>query len=280
MAKTFFFHGHGVGLGGIVTEPFTHHIDTKAAASLPITGGTSRSKSGGHQVPDPNDSASAGKPKVVSIDGAETEVQGELANGVYRTTVTTTVNGLNVQDVLTADQVIAMLTTEHYPDEDEPRISVAGSDIKNLRINKAPVPVEFQHPLFEEFNTHTKFKDRFDKDSGFRKQMRQQFLWGDLQPNEIPDFLQEQYKFTDAQKSIPESKGIVPCSVVKGVKNGNGFQAFKHVLVIPNFGKVFLGELLLQKHARQLTMMRFALGSPVTGQITVASSGGNGVGWP
>jgi len=281
MAQTFFYHGQGVGLGGAVTRPFQHLIDAKGAASLPITGGKSTASFGKHVVPDVKDPKSADLPKVVSIDETLTELQGTLdQDGVHRTHVTTTVHGLNVRDRVTADLVVAKVLSEHFPNEEEPRISVKGSEIKNLKIDNVPVNVEFHHEIFEELNTHTKFKNRFDQDTNFRKQMRRQFLWGDSEPKEIPDFLQEQYKFTDAQKSVPESKGIVPCSVVKSVKGGNGFQTFNHVLVIPDFGKLFLGELLLQKYARRLTMMRFELGSPVGGQVTVAGADSNGVGWP
>ena len=281
MAKTFFFHGQGVGLGGVVTRPFQHLIEAKGAASLPITGGKSSASWGKHVVPDIKDPKSVDLPKVVSIEETLTELTGTLDDdGVHRTRVTTTVHGLNVEDVVTADAVVAKLLTEHYPNEEEPRFSVIGSDIKNLRIKGASVTVEFHTPIFEELNTHSKLKNKFDRDANFRKQMRRQFLWGDSEAKEIPEFLQEQYKFTEAQKSLPESKGIVPCSVVKSVRGGSGFQAFNHVLVVPDFGKVFLGELLILKHERRLTMMRFDLGSPVDGQLTVSGAGGNGSGWP
>lgn len=281
MAKTFFYHGQGVGLGGIVTRPFQHLIDAKGAASLPITGGKASASSTKHVVPDLTDPTCKDLPHVVSIEGSATEITGTLdKDGVYRTRVTTTVHHVDVEHRVTADLVVAKLLTEHYPGEEEPRVSVAGSEIRNLKVDGVPVEVEFHLPLFEEHNTHSKFKNRFDQDAAFRKQMRQQFLWGDVDGDGIPDFLQEQYKFTNAQKSLPESKGIVPCSVVKSVKGGKGFKAFNHVLVIPDFGKVFLGELLIQKSARELTMMRFVLGSPVDAQVTVAGGHGNGSTWP
>ena len=281
MEKTFFYHGQGVGLGGIITRPFQHLIDAKGAASLPITGGKAAASWGKHVVPDVKDPKSADLPKVVSIEETLTELQGTYdSDGVYRTRVKSVVHGLNVRDRVTADLVVANLLTEHYPNEEEPRFSVAGSEIKNLKIDGKPIDVEFQQGVFEELNTHSKFRNRFDQDATFRKQMRRQFLWGDSEPKEIPEFLREQYKFTDTQKSLPESKGIVPCSVVKTVKGGNGFQAFNHVLVIPDFGKLFLGELLLQKHQRRLTMMRFQLGSPVAGMLTVSGGDGNGTTYP
>jgi len=282
MAKTFFFHGHAVGLGGIITSPFERPLDSKAAATLPISGGASSNSSSSHVFPDPTDPKNAGLPKVVSIESADTQLRGELdaRTGVYRTTVTTTVTKLSVRDIVTADEVVANIVSEHYPDEDEPRITFGGSKIDNLQINGTAVSVEMNDGLFANLNSYTSFKNRFDQDDGFRHQMRQQFLWGDLQANEIPDFLQEQYKFTSAQKSVPESKGIVPCSAVKNVKGSGSFQMFRHILVIPDFGKLFLGELLLEKNAKRLTMMRFVLGSPVAGELTVGGGGADGSGWP
>ena len=281
MAKTFFFHGQGVGLGGVVTRPFRQLIDAKAAASLPITGGKSSANSGKHTVPDLQDPRFEGLPHVVSIDSAITDLSGTLdTDNVYRTRVSTIVEGLNVEGVVTADKVIANLVTEHFPGEEEPRIDVSGSAIVNLRVNGEPVPVELDCGLFKDLNTHTSFKERFDRDPEFKRSMRQRFLWGDLKPEEVPEFLRDQYNYTDSQKSLPESKGITPCSVVKSVTGSKGFQVFRHVLVIPNFGKVFLGELLLQKNARRLTMMRFKLGSPVDAELTVSGGDGNGTTYP
>jgi hypothetical protein len=282
MAKTFFFHGQGVGLGGVVTRPFKQSLGAQATASLPITGGIASKQSGKRSIPDPADPKLSSFPLVVSIESEEVEVTGSFdhENGVYRTQISATVTGLNVGDVVTADAVVAKLVSEHHPDEDEPRIDISGSQIVNLQVAGAPVTLTVDTAFFQNLNTYTKFRDKFDRDPGFRKDSRRRFLWGDLQPNEVPDFLAEQYKFTNAQKSLPESKGIVPCSVVKEVMGSKAFQVFSHILVIPNFGKLFLGELLLQKCARRLTMMRFQLGSPVAADLTVSGGDANGSTWP
>lgn len=281
MAKTFFFHSQGVGLGGIVTRPFQQLIDSRAATSLPITGGKASASSGKHTVPDLKDPQCEGLPEVVSIESALTELSGTLDDdGVYRTRVSATVTGLNVGSVVTADTVVANLLSEHYPGEDEPRINVSGSTIVNLRVNGQPVTVDFDDTLFNNLNTYSRFKDEFDRIPTFKKDIRRRFLWGDLQPDEIPACLQEQYKFTEKQQSLPEAKGIVPCSVVRGASGSSGFQTFRHVLVIPDFGVLFLGELLMEKDARRLTMMRFQLGSPMAADLTVASGEANGSTWP
>jgi hypothetical protein len=275
MAKVFFYHGQGVGLGGIITRPVKQTIDTKAGASLPITGGRAYCKSDPYRVPNLKD------PDIISIDGAETEITGALGDdGVYRTSVTTTVTGVNVGNVVTADTVVAKLVSEHYPDEPEPRIDVTGSGITNMLINGQKVDVVIDNSLFSDLNTFSKFKNKFDKDSNFKKDMRQRFLWGDLQPDQVPDCWREQYDFAEKQKSLPKAQGIVPCSVATNVSGGSGFQKFRHILVIPNFGCLFLGEVLMQDFARRLTMMRFKLGSPQAGDVTVASADANGANWP
>ncbi len=275
MAKTFFFHGQGVGLGGIITRPIKQTIETKAAVSLPITGGRDSSNTGQYRVPNLKD------PDIISIEGADTEVTGTLDDdGVYRTRVKATVAGLNVGGVVTADSVVSSLLSEHYPGEPEPRIHVSGSTIANLKINGQEVKVEIDDTLFGDLNTYGKFKDKFDRDQTFKKDMRRRFLWGDLQPNEVPDCWREQYDFAEKQKSLPKAGGVVPCSVVKGTSGGSGFQTFRHILVIPNFGVLFLGEVLMQDFARRLTMMRFKLGSPQAGDVTVASAETNGTNWP
>ena len=281
MAKTFFFHGQGVGLGGVVTRPFQQLIDARAGASLPITGGRAAGSSGQHTVPDLKDPKCQGLPEVVSIDSALTELSGTLDDdGVYRTRISATVTGLNVGGVVTADSVVAKLLTEHYPDEDQPRIDVSGSAIVNLKVMGQPVSVDFDDTLFQDLSTYSKFRDKFDRDPAFKKDMRQRFFWGDLNPDEVPDCWREQYDFAAKQKSLPRAGGIVPCSAVKGTSGGSGFQAFRHILVIPNFGVLFLGEVLMQDYARRLTMMRFKLGSPVAADLTVAGGEGNGSNYP
>jgi hypothetical protein len=281
MPKTFYFHGQGVGLGGVVTRPFQQLIDAKAGASLPTTGGRASGSSGQHTVPDLKDPRCAGLPEVVSIDSALTEISGTLDDdGVYRTRVSATVTGLNVGGVVTADSVVAKLLTEHYPDEEQPRIDVSGSAIVNLQVMGQPVSVDFDDTLFQDLKTYSSFKDKFDRDPTFKKDLRKRFLWGDLNPDEVPDCWREQYDFAEKQKSLPKAGGIVPCSVVKGTSGGSGFQVFRHILVIPDFGVLFLGEVLLQDYMRRLTMMRFKLGSPVAADLTVSGGDGNGSFYP
>ncbi len=275
MAKTFFFHGQGVGLGGVVTRPFQRSLEAQAGASLPITGGKAYGNRGPYNVPNP------GNPDIVSIQSAETTVTGELVGSVYRTEVTTIVTKLSVRDIVTADNIVANIISEHDPSNPEPSIRFTGSKIDNLRINGQEVKVDIDDTLFTDQGTYSKFKKMFDDgDAGFKKDLRKRFLWGDLNPDEVPDCWREQYDFAQKQKSLPMAQGLVPCSIVKGASAGGGYQAYRHILTIPDFGAIFLGEVLMQDYARRLTMMRIHLGCPVEGDISIAGADVNGSAYP
>jgi hypothetical protein len=50
----------------------------------------------------------------------------------------------------------------------------------------------------------------------------------------------------------------------------------EHPIEVPGFGHVFLGEYVVARDYRKLTMIRLAMGSPVDGDLSVASLQGNG----
>src|SRR6185436_5304714 len=49
-----------------------------------------------------------------------------------------------------------------------------------------------------------------------------------------------------------------------------------NVVIVPNFGKIFFGELLITERSRRLTMVRMELGSPSGGEVAVAEVDSNG----
>jgi hypothetical protein len=53
-----------------------------------------------------------------------------------------------------------------------------------------------------------------------------------------------------------------------------------HVVRVPNFGKVYFGEMLVNDYGRHITMVRFQLGSDDGGDVSAASGETNGVPYP
>jgi hypothetical protein len=53
-----------------------------------------------------------------------------------------------------------------------------------------------------------------------------------------------------------------------------------HGFSVEGFGKIFLGEVVVQHGQRTLTMVRFEIGSAVSGNGTVVQATSNGKPWP
>ncbi len=109
--------------------------------------------------------------------------------------------------------------------------------------------------------------------------MQARFLWGKPK-SDVPEFLRERYNWFAGDK-FPESKGIVLCSLVKEIKtNCPELQIYGNVIVVPQFGKIYFGEVALKRVDASLTMLRVELGSPIGGTMSGPSSGGNGTTFP
>jgi hypothetical protein len=57
-------------------------------------------------------------------------------------------------------------------------------------------------------------------------------------------------------------------------------EVWGNVIIVPNFGVIYIGELLMESGCRRLSMMRLMLGSPMEGDVTVAGVEGNGTKYP
>ena len=53
-----------------------------------------------------------------------------------------------------------------------------------------------------------------------------------------------------------------------------------HVVHVPNFGKIYFGEMFITGDSRRLTMVRFQLGSDDGGEVSAAEGETNGDPWP
>jgi hypothetical protein len=78
-----------------------------------------------------------------------------------------------------------------------------------------------------------------------------------------------------------EAHGIICCSIVKEVKPAKcpgiiSHGHHGHVLVVPEFGKIFLAEVVFQHGCKTLTMLRVDLGSPSSGGVTAGQANSNG----
>jgi hypothetical protein len=229
--RTFLYHAHGSALGGFITRPFCEAIEPVASLSLPVSGGY-----GSVQVSDYH------YRKLITVKHAQTQVSGSQAkDGSYNTLITTTIEGLNVADMIHADRIVARITTHHDGGDGETSVVTAGSEFFKLRIAGEDVKFDLDHSLTQ----HATFAE-------YKKNV----------------------------KGFQESKGMIRCSLIKNLGHSFADKEGRAVIQIPHFGTIYLGEVYMREGRRQLTMLRLELGSPVGGSVALGGGDGNGNTYP
>ena len=88
----------------------------------------------------------------------------------------------------------------------------------------------------------------------------------------------------DPLTTFPEANGVVKCTIVQEISWDGAphptATIHGHVVRVPNFGKIYFGEMFITGDSRRLTMVRFQLGSDDGGEVTVAEGENNGGTWP
>jgi hypothetical protein len=205
----------------------------------------------------------------------------------FSTLVTSVVEGLNILDILTADRVVAQITTAHPIDGAVPEVSFLGTRFENLRIAGhkveldtdlnilGPRPVADQS-YFDNPNVMDRFAQQYEKLT---------------KSDYYPDWASERYP-RDAEgwrsRNEETKANIAQCSLVNRVHSDQ--RSFGHVIDVPHFGKFFLGEVKVNRNPAaepdnyydaytfNLTMVRMELGCTTTANGGASSAETNGQG--
>lgn len=265
----FHYNAHGHGLSAHFHRPFNELIEVQAGMSLPIIGGHGHTRVDNFKFKE-----------VLSFKSAYTHVSGSQSpdDGRFDTLVTSVVEGLNILDVLTCDKLVCRVASDHIPGEPEPHITPLGSKFENLQISCHKMKVELDCGLFTELDTFSSFKQKFEKDKKFRDVARDRFLWGAL-GKDVPEYIRTRYNWSKGD-GFPDGRGAVLCSLVKDIQDVcPGVKRYGNVLEVPEFGRVYLAEFLVEKYCRRLTMLRVELGCSVGGGVTGGEGSSNGSVW-
>jgi hypothetical protein len=247
--RTYHYNAHGSALSGHFTSPFDEIIEVQAGMSLAPSGGYGSARVENFRFKE-----------LVSFDAATTKVLGSMKKegNSHSTLVSTTVEGLNILGVVTADRVIARLAAHHLADREEAQFTLLGSHFENLRIAGCPVTVELDHELFLRMDTFDAVRNEYKTNSEFRRMAGDPFDTGKSQ-------------------EISDQCGVLYCSLVKDIKTTcPGIRRRGHILEVPQFGRIYLAEVIAECGTRALTMLRFELGSTPGGSGTVANAQANG----
>jgi hypothetical protein len=236
----FFYHAEGHAFSGQFHRPVCVPIEALASISLPTIGGHAHARVDTFHIP-----------RLVTFKAAHTQVTGSQPDeDTYSTQVTTTIEGMRILDFLTADRIVARLTSERKRRDKESHILALGSTFENLRLGGYEVKVILRHDLFLQCKTYADLAKEVasDKKSG---------------------------------KIAATSGGATVCSLVEKIETEfPGLDKTKHVLEIPHFGVISLAEIYAEPSRRVLTMLGLKLGSPDGASLVAAQAATNGQTWP
>jgi hypothetical protein len=263
--RVFYFHADAAPIGGHFTKPKETIIHSHGSSSLAPAGGHVSASVEKYVHPD----------KLVSFDKAYSEIRGMVSDaGSWTTEVTSVVEGLNVLDMVKADRVMARLTIEHPSNGGHPKASVAGSEITNLTIDDVKI-----NPVLAKNVGRVHKKGKFPDTSLIGDE---DFLARAVRQSEkvtnakgAPDWMLARYRWVQS-KTARSRKGYVQCSLVDKIQGAKPGSVFGHVIHVPDFGNIFLGEFLTSHHAFRLTMMRLEMGCTNHGTTSIGTGDGNG----
>ena len=268
--KVFYFHADANSLGGYIKEPFEGIIPGVSSVSLPAVGGyvTHRAKALNFK-------------EIISCRSAYTRVSGRsmAEDGPWSTQVTSVIEGLNILEILTAERIVSQISVEHPREGNAASISFAGSHFERLRIGGKEVCPRLNPRLMgtgsEADNDASRIKWPVLLQTG--QGQAREFARGVTESADRSgyEWALQRYGWMD-EKREQRKDGCVLCSVVDGLEGTAPGKAIGHFVEIPDFGRIFLGEILAFPHSVQLTMVRAELGCNVQGQVSASSSHING----
>ena len=140
-----YFHAEAHALSGKLQLPFEQQI--KKQAFVKLEGESEKLLLEGDQRPlserkaQENYLSQHAKPfrleNIFSYSAAHTQVSGHRSKKdptAFVTLATSSVENLNVLNVVTADRVVGQISTTHYPNEYSPKVTFLGTHFENLRI--------------------------------------------------------------------------------------------------------------------------------------------------
>ena len=256
-AGSFLFHGSAFGVSARFDHPNKATIPAQAMAVLAPSGGEAMSR------------VERFDQYGVRFDEAAARVAGsEDPDGSHHTEATATVRNIRFLDLVEAAFVVARVNSIHRLKEtkagiiDEAEVNFTSSHIEKLVIAGKEIGVRWNTDRFAEFPTFERLR-KGDPKCGVT------YSCGGVKENfivtSVVDGFDVQPLSKDERKRLTDPEYTLP-----------GLRSDGNVLLVPHFGKIFVGEVLIQRGYRRINMLRMELGCGTGGGGTVGGGDGNG----
>lgn len=279
MPYTHKYHAEASALEGHLRLPIRQPIEPQAYAKVPEAGGYLSQHAESYRAEG-----------IVSYGAAHTQVSGHLENekpgGGFKSLATSVVEDLNVLNVVTADRMVAQVSTEHPLEGYVPTVTFLGTQFYNLRIAGFDVAVELDLDLLDEPTG----EQAYTRHPGFLKRMAERLEIFRKENSEVPAHIRNRYT---SERSEADDGESCEYSLVKSIRiEGPGKfpgKVYGHVIDVPHFGRIYLAVVRIEHtdpntggrefHKQtliDLTMLNIDMGCIAAGQMMIASGKTNG----
>jgi len=262
LKKLYSLRADANALGGYLETPVAKTVPTLAPVSLPPVGGFATARSEAFTADE-----------IISCSAAYTRVLGQecCADGSASILVCAVVEGLNILEVVRADRIVTQLSITLSDESATLGFCVSGTVFEGLRIAG--------HGCRPTLNAALQGRLAWEEVRQAGRVQGESLLGG------FKDGSEDAHKWVVSRHrrmttAAPASAGgCALASVVDRVEVAGGCRSYGHIVEIPGFGQILLGELLASCDAVQLIGIRAELGCcPVRGRFTVDVVGGGGTG--
>ncbi|MFZ0662896.1 MAG: hypothetical protein WAM66_09410 [Acidobacteriaceae bacterium] len=272
--RVFYYSADASSLGGFIEGPFSCIIPAQASASLPSVGGYATVRTGAHDFKE-----------IVSCRSAYTRVSGRMIekDGPWSTLATAVVEGLNILEIVTVERLVAQVSVEHPRDGGPAVISFAGTRFEGFRLGGKNVCLALKPGLLpagaEADNGRTGISWPALLQAGQEQARKLVQNIAQQSDRSAYDWALQRYGWMESKHEL-QTDGCVLCSLVDGIEEAVPGRTFGHFVEIPDFGRIFLGELLVFPRSIQLNMIRAELGCNVQAQVSASTIRINGTTMP
>ena len=259
-------------LGGLLREPVGKIIPTLSPVSLPSAGGFALARTEEFTFEE-----------IVSCSAAYTRVSSEeqASDGTTSILVTSVVENLNILEVFSATRIVAQLTITIPRDGPPIGVSTIGSVYEGVRLAGYPCTLKLNQGLRQPQPTSggrsrsLAWADVFEAGRTQAQALLNVFEGRSSNEADAYEWAQKRHGWMTAES---KSSGGALCSLIDGLETTAPVRCSGHIVEVPHFGRIILGELYVSPDSAHLVGVRAELGCAIGGAITAACGGGGGLG--
>ncbi len=281
------YHAEAHVLSGHLQRPIEQKIERHAPVTL-------HDQRGGHLTRFTEDVSIEG---LITFTKGQTRVSGarSLKHNGWITLSTSVLEGLNVFEIITADRLVSQVSTDHpYENGHVPHVTFLGTQFTNFQVGGFPVTLTLNLGICGERRPASGRSYLQDPEFLGRVKEQTEVIAGDPElPKELKDQYDKKLVYINELISTADSEyrgchKSITCSLVQSIGDIPipGVQIFGHVLLIPEFGMVSLGEVEVGETEGEdpkkpnpyfeLTVVKMKLGCVGHGEASAGTTKANG----